>query len=687
MSGTVQGVVQVILSARDKDLANNFKKAGNELKNFGSGLSSITKWVIGLSSAYAVMKAVDMAKHSMERVSSLRAESEQLGMTTESLQGLSYAAASFGVNQENITKAMENFGKVLSEARGGNEKAIESFKKLDISMEDINKKSTYDQLMMVSEGMKNFGDGTEKTNAMLQLFGKSSLEMREFLSSGPDKINALSREFRGLGLTLNTGDIQNIVKINRDFEKLGKLGESITDVFMSQLSPWVEKISDAFVQGAMDTNGFRKQIAELIDGIAIGINHIIDAGQRIGVVWKTAQSVAMTAVAGVSMALEKTGATTKEFTAAAFDEAMKSDKAADKLNADRILKNQAFEKWLADVRQSRFTRQIADAKKEEAINAETWSQKVAREKQEWDKYVKEETRRREDAVKENQKMISAAEWDQQVIEAKRNLYLKIGNEQKGDELYFEERRRSIEKFASDPTSDPMVVYQYQVNLELERLAAEQEENEKQNARARMEAYASIAGNFATATDEMAKQSTEAFWFNKALRISEAGMNAWMAYSQTLASDFSRSNPITAQVLAASQLAAGMAAVANIATAQPPGRAAGGQAGRGGLYEVAERGPELLSIGSKSFLLMGGKDGRVSPADTANVGGPRVTVNVHNAPGTTSTVRQGGTANAPTIDVMVEQVEQAIAAGVRRGDSPVARAGQDAYGWNRARGAR
>lgn len=57
-----------------------------------------------------------------------------------------------------------------------------------------------------------------------------------------------------------------------------------------------------------------------------------------------------------------------------------------------------------------------------------------------------------------------------------------------------------------------------------------------------------------------------------------------------------------------------------------GRAAGGPVRGGGLYEVAENGPEVLQMGSRAFLLMGDQGGQVRPAG-AGAMGRAVTVNV------------------------------------------------------------
>jgi len=57
----------------------------------------------------------------------------------------------------------------------------------------------------------------------------------------------------------------------------------------------------------------------------------------------------------------------------------------------------------------------------------------------------------------------------------------------------------------------------------------------------------------------------------------------------------------------------------------PGRAIGGPTSAGGLYRVNERGPEMLSVAGKQFLMMGNQPGTVSP----NAGGGGRTLQVTN----------------------------------------------------------
>jgi phage-related minor tail protein len=67
----------------------------------------------------------------------------------------------------------------------------------------------------------------------------------------------------------------------------------------------------------------------------------------------------------------------------------------------------------------------------------------------------------------------------------------------------------------------------------------------------------------------------------------------------------------------------------------PGMAAGGPVGAGSLHEVNERGPELLTVANRTFLMMGSETGRVTPMSGSDGGSQNVFhMNIAVPPGTT-----------------------------------------------------
>lgn len=244
-----------------------------------------------------------------------------------------------------------------------------------------------------------------------------------------------------------------------------------------------------------------------------------------------------------------------------------------------------------------------------------------------------------------------------------------------------------------PGEDVRVLYESEVQRlisETQRQAAVvQRQNEMNRQQAYLQATAQFFGDIQTITEDGAKKNAGAFLVNRAAAMAQAEVMAWLAYANILGQSTMYGGPLAlpfAQAMATTALVAGHVAVANIAAQTIQGsRANGGSVSRGGLYQVNERGPEMLTIGDKSFLMMGNRDGSVTP-NTGRGPAAGVTVNIYNAPGTTATVQQGGTPEAPRLDIIIERVDQAIASGIRSGSGSTARAIQSTYGVNRARGA-
>jgi len=93
-------------------------------------------------------------------------------------------------------------------------------------------------------------------------------------------------------------------------------------------------------------------------------------------------------------------------------------------------------------------------------------------------------------------------------------------------------------------------------------------------------------------------------------------------------------------------ASGSEAIGASATSTPDDlisgyRASGGPVLTGGMYEVNERGPELLTVANRTFLMMGQDSGRVTPMSSSNGGGRQNTfhLNIAVPPGTTRQTAQ------------------------------------------------
>lgn len=192
------------------------------------------------------------------------------------------------------------------------------------------------------------------------------------------------------------------------------------------------------------------------------------------------------------------------------------------------------------------------------------------------------------------------------------------------------------------------------------------------------------------TEQLVGVSKEAFELNKAFTIASILLDTPRAVSAAFAKGTQVGGPILGAVYGAVAAAQQGVQLGVARGATFSGKAGGGMVNAEQTFRVNERGPEMLSIGNKDFLMMGNQSGNITPANkiSPSTSSKGVVVNVYNAPGTEA--RTESTTDAEgnqQLDIIIKQVDQAQANGIRRGDNAVSRALSEVYALNRGARAR
>ncbi len=116
------------------------------------------------------------------------------------------------------------------------------------------------------------------------------------------------------------------------------------------------------------------------------------------------------------------------------------------------------------------------------------------------------------------------------------------------------------------------------------------------------------------------------------------------------------------------------------------RASGGSVGAGALYRVNELGPELLSMGGKDYLMMGGQGGYVKPlgaADTEKRGAGNITV-VNQTTGRVDNVEQRQLTHDDVVLIIQEQTPKVMVSQTQNANSPFSRTMTGSFNTSRRR---
>ena len=186
-------------------------KIGDSLKN---GLGALAAFF----TAGAIVGQVRAVVDELDRISDVAAA---IGLTTQSLAELGYAANQSGTDAQTLEGAMGKLNLKISDAVGGNKEAVKLFRELGVQLKDTNGqvRSTDAVLADLSETFKLLPEGPTKSALAVELFGKSGAGLLQFLSQGSDGIAELRKEF----VALSGGSIEQAAEQAGAFnDQLGK---------------------------------------------------------------------------------------------------------------------------------------------------------------------------------------------------------------------------------------------------------------------------------------------------------------------------------------------------------------------------------------------------------------------------------------------------------------------------------
>lgn len=234
------------------------------------------------ATAYAVKSAID-------RADELYNAAQKIGVTTESLSGLEYAAKQAGVGLDELQGALAIMVKTQAAAAQGNDRAEQTWSAFGIAVKDStgHLRDSKDVLLDWANVFSQIPDGAEKTALAMRVFGKSGAELVPFLNEGRAGITALIAEAERLGLVISDDTGRQADEFNDSVDRLrGSVTGLATDI-ARELLPYLQQLTDE-TQEWIDTADGANKISEVFNIIAIAgglvksvIQGIVDVTQAL----------------------------------------------------------------------------------------------------------------------------------------------------------------------------------------------------------------------------------------------------------------------------------------------------------------------------------------------------------------------------------------------------------------------
>ena len=233
---------KIIISAVDKT-KKGFRGVTNGLKTVTNAVFSM-KSALGLAAGGAAMGL--LIKKSVDVVDSLDKTASKIGVTTQALTKMRYAAGLTGVATTTMDMALQRFTRRTAEAARGTGEAKGALQKLGLDATELIKMPLEERMLALSDAFSQQTNEAEKLALAFKLFDSEGAALVNTLKLGRDGLKEMFKEAESLGIVLSTTAVKGIVKAKDAISKLFTLFSGVRDQMTAALAPALEKIANLF---------------------------------------------------------------------------------------------------------------------------------------------------------------------------------------------------------------------------------------------------------------------------------------------------------------------------------------------------------------------------------------------------------------------------------------------------------
>ena len=215
-------------------MERNTKQTNRSMQTMQKTMGGLRKRMIQMAAAAASYFTVQQLRAAVEYGDSIAKTADKIGLTTESLQELRFAAGEAGVAQNTLDMAIQRFARRSGEARGGAGELVKTYKQLGIELNnaDGSFKTTEALLREYADALQKVEDPQERLRLAFKGFDSEGAALVNMLKNGSAGLDEMADKARTLGVVMEDGAVRKAEVLN---DKINRLTLSIGTQFKSAL--------------------------------------------------------------------------------------------------------------------------------------------------------------------------------------------------------------------------------------------------------------------------------------------------------------------------------------------------------------------------------------------------------------------------------------------------------------------
>lgn len=220
-----------------RDASRHMRDARRQVRKLTGGFGR-------LGAVLSVGAFVGMTRQALMVGDALAKTADKLGLTTEALAGLQFAAKLAGIQTRTFDMGLQRMVRRIAEAAIGTGEAKDALRQLGIDVKRVAKLDADQQFLAIVRAMQSVENQSERVRLAFKLFDSEGVALVNLLNKGEGAIQAAQRQAQLLGVTLSRADASAIERVNDAFTRAKTAVMGMWQTLTIRLAPTLERVAD-----------------------------------------------------------------------------------------------------------------------------------------------------------------------------------------------------------------------------------------------------------------------------------------------------------------------------------------------------------------------------------------------------------------------------------------------------------
>ena len=268
--------ISIVLAAMtgsfETDMNRASKTAQKQMREIEKAAVQVGK-AVGAAMVVAAGAIAAGLKMAIDRADEMSKAAQKIGISTEALSTLAYAANLAGVEMGELQAGLNRLTKFQADAAAGTERNIELFTRLGVAYQnaDGSLRDAGAVFRDLADRLSKMPEGADRAAIAIEAFGRSGANLLPMLNQGADGIAELEERARRLGLELGTAAGKQAEELNDRLSDLWSVVDGLALTVATDLLPDIIALTESLTGAIREGGGMvevGRDIADIFRGLA-----------------------------------------------------------------------------------------------------------------------------------------------------------------------------------------------------------------------------------------------------------------------------------------------------------------------------------------------------------------------------------------------------------------------------------